>query len=294
MRALRWAALASLVAGACTSLNMMPPETGTAGAGGATAGASGAGVAGTGGAAGGGGANAGAGGASAGTGGGRGGSGGTTLEPAGLIAYWRFNEGNGTTVADSSGNGQSLTISSNNGWTTFGHQDDAFAFDGASDVASVMPQQGQPLLAYPTVPLTFLAWIRPASSAAARPFATAVARSHEDYAFQDFWLGLVDGKPGCTIHSPDKQGPVASAVAPANAWTHIACTYGLSGTATLYVNGAYTASISTDQLLGPIPTAILVGASETADLEDHFTGAIDDVRVYNTTLTATEVMSIAR
>ena len=157
-----------------------------------------------------------------------------------------------------------------------------------------MPQQGQPLLAYPTIPLTFSAWIRPASSAAARPFATAVARSHEDYAFQDFWLGLVDGKPGCTIHSPYKQGPVASAVAPANAWTHIACTYGLSGTATLYVNGAYTASMATDQLLGPIPTAILVGASETADLEDHFPGAIDDVRVYNATLTATEVMSIAR
>ena len=40
------------------------------------------------------------------------GTGGTIAEPAGLIAYWRFNEGSGTTVADSSGNGQTLTLSS--------------------------------------------------------------------------------------------------------------------------------------------------------------------------------------
>ncbi len=52
--------------------------------------------------------------------------------------------------------------------------------------------------------------------------------------------------------------------------------------------------MSTYQNLGPIPTAILVGASETAGLEDFFPGAIDDVRIYNTTLSASEVASIAR
>ena len=52
------------------------------------------------------------------------------------------------------------------------------------------------------------------------------------------------------------------------------------------------ASFATDQVLGPIPTAILVGASETSDLHDYFPGAIDDVRMYNTTLTPAQITAI--
>ena len=319
VRAARWAVLASLIfgagSGACTSLNSAPPVTGNAGAGGAAAGSSGEAGAGGGGGggttgaagaaagaggttAGAGGTNAGAGGAVAGAGGanaGTGGGGGAPVEPPGLIAYWRFNEGNGTTVADASGNGQAATLSTGGAWTQTGHQGSAVVLDGANEFARFMPQStAQPLYNFPTVPLTFSAWIRPSVGAAAREFATAVARSHEDYAFQDFWLGLVNGKPSCTIHSPYKQGPVAGTAVPAGTWTHIACTYGLEGIVTLYVNGVATASMSTNQLLGPIQTAILIGASETSGLEDYFPGAVDDVRMYNATLTDAEVMAIAR
>ena len=86
--------------------------------------------------------------------------------------------------------------------------------------------------------MTFSAWIRPDAAAAARPFATAVARTHEDFLFQNFWLGLINGKPGCTIHSPDKRGRRRhrrrarrrrGRTSPAR--------YGLAGDATLYVNG---------------------------------------------------------
>jgi len=124
-----------------------------------------------------------------------------------------------------------------------------------------------------------------------------VARTHEDYAFQDFWLGLVNGRPSCTIHSPYQEGPVATAVLSTTSWTHIACTHGVSGTVTLYVNGAFAASGNSGQNLGPIPTAILVGASETMQpsvLGQYFPGAIDDVRIYNRTLMPSEVQSIAR
>ena len=264
MRTAGLLAAASLAVAACTSLRMTAPETGDGGAGGAAgAGAAGdSGVAGTGAGTGG---TGGTGGTTAGTGGGgRGGAGGTIAEPAGLIAFWRFNEGSGSDVADSSGNNHTLTLATGAGSWASGHEGMAFSLDGASDLARAVPVAGQPLWDYPTVPLTFSAWVKPGAGAASRAFATAVARTHEDYAFQDFWLGLADGKPACTIHSPAKVGPVASAVAPAGIWTHIACTYGLSETVNLYVNGVLAASYSTAQVLGPIPTAILVGASETA------------------------------
>jgi len=250
--------------------------------GGTGGGGTGGGVGGTGG---------GGGTAGGGTGGGVGGTGGALPEPPGLIAFWRFNEATGTTVADSSGNGQSLTLSSNARWTQLGHEGAAYAFDGSTDVAGVTPQSSQPLASL-DIPMTLSAWIRPDAAAAARPFATAVGRAHEDFLFQNFWLGLIGGKPACTIHSPDMEGAAATVVAPPGVWTHIACTYGLSSNAILYVNGVQVASFATTQDLGPIPTGILVGASETADLHDYFPGAIDDVRVYNTTLMPSQITAI--
>ena len=197
-----------------------------------------------------------------GTGGSVGGTGGVLPEPPGLIAFWRFNEATGTTVADSSGNGQTLTLSSSARWTQLGHEGAAYAFDGSTDVAGVTPQSSQPLASL-DIPMTMSAWIRPDAAAAARPFATVVGRAHEDFLFQNFWLGLISGKPACTIHSPEMEGAIATVVAPAGVWTHIACTYGLSGDAILYVNGVRVASFATVQDIGPIPTGVLVGASET-------------------------------
>ncbi|HXU07203.1 MAG TPA: LamG domain-containing protein [Polyangia bacterium] len=284
--------MASAGGGACAPLRMTAPETGTGGAGNAAGDAGTSGEAGTSAGGRGGAATAGTMG-NGGTGGGTGGR----PEPPGMIAFWRFNEGAGATVLDSSGYGQPLTISSSSRWTTAGHEGAAFTFDGATDVAGVVPGVGQRLYDYPTVSLTFSAWVKPDTAAAGRPFATAVARSHEDYAFQDFWLGLVNGKPGCTIHSPSQDGPVASAVLPTTSWTHIACTYGLDGHIKLYVNGGDAAQGSSNENLGPIPTAILVGASETMQpsvVDQYFPGAIDDVRIYNRTLSDAEVLSIAR
>jgi hypothetical protein len=300
LRAAGWGIVLASTVGACTSLRATAPETGTGGAGNAAgaAGTGGDGEAGTSGDAGSGGSGGSGGAATAGTTGNGGGAGTTAVvEPPDLMAFWRFNEGTGATVVDNSGNGQTLLISTSARWTNTGHEGAAFGFDGASDVAGIMPIVGQKLYDFPTVPLTISAWVRPDATASSRAFASIIARSHEDYAFQDFWLGLVNGRPRCTIHSPSQQGPTATAVVPANTWTHVACKYGLDGVVTLFVNGGYATSETTTQLLGPIPTAILVGASETmqpAVRDQFFPGAIDDVRIYNRQLTDAEVRSLVR
>jgi hypothetical protein len=142
--------------------------------------------------------------------------------------------------------------------------------------------------------MTMSAWVKADAAAASRLFATAVARTHEDYAFQDFWLGLVNGRPSCTIHSDTQEGPIATAAVPTNGWVHLACTHTTGGNVTLYVNGAVAGSGTSGQDLGPIQTAILVGASETtAGVAQYFPGAIDDVRLYNRALTSGEINYIA-
>jgi len=279
---------------ACSPLRMTAPETG---AGGDAGSAGAAGTQGTGGTGGTGGM------ATAGTTG-RGGSGGAggSGEPPGLIAHWTFNEGNGTSVVDSSGNGQPMKLSATGvTWTTQGREGGALTFDGATGFAEMMPTANQPLYNYPVIKLTFSAWVKPTAAAVSIEFATAVARAHEDYAFEDFWIGVVHGKPACMIHNSDWLGAVATAVAPTTAWTHIACTYAMDGQVLLYVNGAYSAATSSNQTIGPIPPRILVGADEFdagtgagRALHDFFPGAIDDVRIYNETLTPAQVAFIAR
>jgi hypothetical protein len=271
---------------------------GSGGRGGGGAGGTGGAVAGTAGMGGrggrgGGGGRGGSGGA--GNNGGRGGAGGTGgAEPAGLIAFWRFDEGTGMTIADSSGNGQTLTMSDTGANFVTGHDGSGMSFDGTTAYAYVVPVGSQPLLSYPASALTMSAWAKPDDTTNRQPFATIVARAHEDYLFEDFWLGFVSGKPACTIHNPDWQGAVASTEAPAGVWTHIACTYDPSGMITLYVNGVDVASFTSNETLGPIPTRILVGAAETDALQAFLPGFVDDIRIYKDALTSAEVASIAR
>ena len=49
-------------------------------------------------------------------------------------------------------------------------------------------------------------------------------------------------------------------------------------------------------MLGPIPTRILLGASELENGEvlAYFSGAIDDARIWNRALTAAQVRAIAQ
>ena len=135
-------------------------------------------------------------------------------------------------------------------WTT-GHQGAGVAFNGSSGVVAVQPADGSPLWNYPTAPMTMMAWIRPDAAAIASTAATAVARTHEDYAFQNFWLGLVTAIRRCTIHNEYGEGPTALAKVAANTWTHVACTYGLDGAILVYVNGSLAATGNTNQVLGP-------------------------------------------
>jgi sialidase-1 len=110
-------------------------------------------------------------------------------------------------------------------------------------------------------------------------------------------MGLVQGKPACSVHSPAQETATAPTALSTTAWTHIACTHDLGGEITVYVNGAAVGTYYSGQNLGPIPTAILIGASETmqpSQMAQFFPGAIDDVRIYKRALTPAEIVAIRR
>ena len=75
---------------------------------------------------------------------------------------------------------------------------------------------------------------------------------------------------------------------PINTWTHLALTYNGS-TLTLYRNGVAVANSNVSGTLSPTTLNLQIGGSQFGE---YFKGLIDEVRIYNRALTATEIQAI--
>ena len=75
---------------------------------------------------------------------------------SGLVAYWKFDEGSGTTVADSSGNGNTGTLVNGPLWTA-GRVGNALFFDGIDDNVTVPDSTSLDL----SSSFTLSAWVNP-------------------------------------------------------------------------------------------------------------------------------------
>src|SRR5262249_53170334 len=86
----------------------------------------------------------------------------TSASASGLVAAYGFEEGSGTTVADSSGNGNNGTIS-NATWTTAGKYGKALSFNGTSATVNVPDSASLHL----TTGMTLEAWLMPTATSSA-------------------------------------------------------------------------------------------------------------------------------
>lgn len=75
---------------------------------------------------------------------------------------------------------------------------------------------------------------------------------------------------------------------PKNEWTHVVLSYnGATGTGTFYINGESSGTFTTSGALD-LDSSITIGARETGGV-DYFNGLIDEVKIYNTALTADQI-----
>jgi hypothetical protein len=75
---------------------------------------------------------------------------------------------------------------------------------------------------------------------------------------------------------------------PSNTWTHLAATYNGS-ILTLYRNGVAVGATTVSSTLSPTTGTLQIGASQDGA---YFKGLIDEVRIYNKALSATEIQNI--
>jgi hypothetical protein len=198
----------------------------------------------------------------------------------GLVAAYGFNEGANTTVTDVSGSGNNGTVS-NTAWSTAGKFGNALSFNGTSSWVTVPDANSLDL----TNGMTLEAWVRP--TALGTPWRTVIFKETAGGIVYSLYAHQGTAPIG-QVFVGGEQNALGSAALPLNAWTHLAVTFD-GTTLRLYVNGALAGSKAVAGSMAASTGALRIGGN--AVWPEFFAGLIDEVRVYNRALSATEIGS---
>jgi hypothetical protein len=205
----------------------------------------------------------------------------------GLVAAYSFNEGTGANVADASGNNNLGTVNDGS-WTTSGRSGSALVFNGTSTRVFVNSSTSLNL----TAGMTLMAWVQPnnANQSGNRTIIRRESNGYWLYAGRSGFNGTLRPGGGVILGTSTQETVSTSTQMPNNTWRHVAITY--DGTeVVLYVNGA---EVDSEAATGTINSSgnnpLWIGGNSPAG--EYFQGVIDEVRVYNRALSATEVNTI--
>jgi hypothetical protein len=204
-------------------------------------------------------------------------------ESSGLAAWYRFDETSGSTASDSSGNGHHGSISG--ATPAAGVRGGAFDFDGSDDYVQIPVLNGGQVFSAATL----MAWVN----------LDTVSKSEQDViqlATSDGFINLcaygddvvlgIDRVPG-----HNQAGGTVSDILTTGRWFHIAGSY--DGTSIkVFVNGVLGATVSAPGTLRAAYYTNKIGRRVNAVL-CQVDGRIDDVKIYDRALGATEIAAEA-
>jgi hypothetical protein len=198
----------------------------------------------------------------------------------GPIAAYGFNEGTGTTSADRSGNANTATITGAT-WTNAGKYGKALSFDGLSNWVTVADTTALHL----TTGMTIEAWVNPTNLSGWR--SVILKETPTDLAYGLYANDNVP-QPAGTIRVGTTTYEALGSAVPLNTWTHLAATYD-GTTLWIYVNGALSGSRAISGSIVTSTNALRIGGN--AVWGEYFAGVIDEVRIYNRALPASEIQT---
>ncbi len=209
---------------------------------------------------------------------------------AGLVGHWKLDEASGSIAYDSSRNENHGTLDGPI-WRPFNGQiGGALEFDGVDDYVEVPDDPSFDI----TNEITVTAWINPGDVIDWR---TIVAKYAHTPAWRKdlYWL-LHAGNIGISLAGPSGIGgddwipnvPIESGI-----WTHVAISYDGSAMR-MYKNGinAATNSISGNLVLGDSASNESFYIGYNTEWGEYFDGLIDDVYLYDRTLTPDQVQDL--
>jgi hypothetical protein len=227
---------------------------------------------------------------------------------AGLVGWWKLDDGQSTTALDSSPQNNAGTLSAGITWVT-GKIGGAIRMDATDDEDVDL---GDPPVLHMTGSMSLAAWVNPAGFKLGSAFDEVII-SRDDLSHLDYGWSLKStedcGPERFAIQIPISAVGVAercSGTAPTiGSWYHVAGVYDAAAqTLDIYIDG----SNDNATLTAPVPTALHVAttpvhtqignANPTTNSftggQNAYSGVLDDVRIYNRALSAAEVAVLAR
>lgn len=202
--------------------------------------------------------------------------------PTGLVAAFGFNEGSGTTTFDASANGLTGTLS-NAVWSASGKFGGALSFNGTDAWVTVADNNLLDL----TSAMTLEAWVKPAALSG---WSTALMKERPGGLAYSLYASDDTSRPpaGYVNRGGTDVSVLGTSTLIANAWAHVAVTYDAS-TLRLYVNGTEVARRSQTGNIATSGGVLRIGGN--AVWGEYFAGLIDEVRIYNRALSASEIQT---
>lgn len=204
------------------------------------------------------------------------------VSPTGLVAAYGFKEGSGVTVTDISGQGNHGIIAGAS-WSTRGKFGNALYFNGADSWVTINDSASLDL----TTGMTLEAWVYPTTSL--NGWRCVLLKEQANGLVYALQANSDVNQPSTGIHVANADQNLAGGPWLATyQWVHLAATYD-GATQRLYVNGS---EVANRRISGPIQTSngvLRIGGNSIWG--EYFNGRIDEVRIYNRALNASEIQS---
>ncbi|MBN2374830.1 MAG: LamG domain-containing protein [Sedimentisphaerales bacterium] len=195
----------------------------------------------------------------------------------GVVAYWNFDDGAGSTALDSVGSNHGTVSGAQ--WVS-GHTNGALNFDGSNDYVEV--NEDSTLQGLGASIFSMSAWIYPTAVNSTY----SIVRNDQDYIM--FILnGKLRGeafKSNTLYHEETGSNTIAS-----NTWCHVAVVWD-GADFQMYINGTLHPSTTSHYSYTMHPHPLWIGRS--SEYNEPFPGSIDEVVIFNRVLSAGEVTQI--
>jgi YD repeat-containing protein len=205
-----------------------------------------------------------------------------------LAGHWRFDEGGGGTVADSSGNSNAGSLQAGAAWAAGTVGPAAASLDGVDDYVQV---GAAPALAMSSA-MTVSAWVYPTGAGSLATYGGIIVNKEGEYEIARFTDGTIQW--AFANSSPGWAWVNTGLVAPLNQWTHVVISYD-NGLVKTYGNGLLVHTYGGAGVLGDVDGSqndFRIGGRQCCS--QNFQGRLDDVRVYNIPLSSSEVYAMAQ
>jgi hypothetical protein len=206
--------------------------------------------------------------------------------PGGIVSYWKFEEGNGSTANDSAGTNNGTLNGAT--WAT-GKVGDALSCDGMNDYIAIPDSNTLDL----TTHFTLESWVNPRSLMQDPAQGAVIAKNGGTGGGNGYQFGITGSNTliWCGFNAAGEPWPgnqlIVSSQVSINVWSHIVCTFDHDALR-IYNNGVLVGS----RVVGP--KSVVNSASNLRISSDDwnngwFNGFIDEVAIYDRDLSPEEI-----